>query len=420
MKDRLRVLPMKAVAAAGLLTGVLPVSILLGRYFAPETPLLWWLPPVLACLWGVAGWLAPKKWKIPFLLAGCILLLGLGMIFHVFDDLRNLALLLPCLAILVTLPPAWGRFQWDEWPAGAWMGGVVVHLAAYTLSTRPPFSGTGPYLTASFLVYGFLFTLMMNRHSIRDGMHGAAKAPAAIRRRNTALVTVMFLVAVGAACWGTLGRILDAVWQKIKLAIFYIFDFLSRLLPEQKVGQGVEGGGGGSFGGLEEAAEPSLFAIIMEKVAFVIAAAALLALVVLGAIAIYKGVIRLWKRLMAYLQRYAHDAGEDYIDEAESTLNWDERSQSIRDQLQKAFKRKEKTPRWEDMNGRDRVRWLYQQFLRRKTDARQKTAREALLSDPGYSRTQAQAFAQTYEKARYSTQEVTKEDADALRKTIKG
>ena len=145
----------------------------------------------------------------------------------------------------------------------------------------------------------------------------------------------------------------------------------------------------------------------------------LVILLALAARALYKGCKRLWKKLAAFLRRYAADAGEDYIDETESTVNWDERTQTIRDQVLNAFRR-EKPERWESMSGRERVRYLYRQFLRRRPEAKNKTAREALAAEKGYNQTQARAFTEMYELARYSERDISEGEADKLRQTIKG
>ena len=122
---------------------------------------------------------------------------------------------------------------------------------------------------------------------------------------------------------------------------------------------------------------------------------------------------------MAYMRRYADAAGEDYVDETESTVNWDERTQTIRDQVLGVFRR-DKPERWESMNGRERVRYLYRQFLRRRPEAKNKTAREALKAEKGYTQSQARAFTDLYEQARYSKRDIAEGEADALRSTIKG
>ena len=419
MKDRLRIFPMKALAAFSLILGGIPLSILAGRLFAPDTPALWLLLPFAAWVWALAGYLMPAKGRLPFSLLGCVLLAAWGVLFQWSIDPRRLLLLIPCIAALLVLPPAWARPAWDEWPPGAWIGGMVLHLIAQTVSGGPLFEGVLPWLLPCFAVYAFLYVLCMNRHSLTDGMHGAGKAPAAIRRRNAVMASVFFLAAFAAACWKRLAVWVNAAWDFIRSCIIAAVAFLMRLLPERSMSAGGSGGDmGGLLGGLDEG-EPSAFAEFMEKVFQVVALILILILIVLAARVLYRGCKRLWRRLMDYLRRYAADSGEDYIDETESTVNWDERTQTIRDQVLGVFRR-EKPERWENMNGRDRVRYLYRQFLRRRPEAKNKTAREALASEKGYSQPQARAFTELYEQARYSDRDISEGEADALRKTIKG
>ncbi len=419
MKDRLRVFPMKALAAFSLIMGISPLSILLGRTSAPDTPALWLAPLFAALLWALAGYLLPVKGRLPFALLGCGLIAGLGVLFlWPVNPLRMLTLL-PCMAALLLLPPAWGRPVWDEWPAGAWIGGIVLHLFGQFVSVWTEFDGVQPWLLPCFAVYCFMYVMCLNRHSLTDGMHGAAKAPAGIRRRNAALSVVFFLFALAAACWHRLSVWVGAAWDFIRHGIFAVIMFLTNLLPGQSMGGGGSGGDmGGLLGGMENQ-EPSPLAVFLEKVFQVVALILLLFLLALAVKTTYKGLKRLWKRLMEYLRRYAADSGEDYVDETESTVNWDQRSQTIRDQVLNVFRR-EKPERWESMNGRERVRYLYRQFLRRRPEAKNKTAREALSSDKGYSQTQARAFTEMYEQARYSDRYISEGEADALRKTIKG
>jgi cell division protein FtsL len=156
----------------------------------------------------------------------------------------------------------------------------------------------------------------------------------------------------------------------------------------------------------------------MEKVFMVLAAILLIALLVLAIRVIFKTTKELWKRLVDRLRRYAADSGEDYIDEAESTLNWDERTQSVLDRLQKAVA-KPRQPKWEELDGRGRIRRLYQQFLRRKPEEKNKTAREALKSDKHLSSAQIGSFTQLYEKARYSDHDISTQEADQLKSNIR-
>lgn len=420
MKARLRVWPMKAVAALCLYTGLFPTAVVLGRLIAPYEPLLWCLPFTAAYLWGIAGYLLPMKLRIPFAGLGGAALLGWIVLFQLPLGLSRIFLALPCAAMLALLPPAWSRPVWDEWPAGFWIGCVIFHLLAQAGATRPFLNGIGPYLMPVFTVFLLLLLFSLNRNGLRDGMHGAEKAPAGMRKRNTALICGLFLIALAASFWGKLAEALNWVWERIRDGISQVIQWIMSLLPVIS-GKGAADGGGdmSSMFGEMDASEPSAFAMFMEKVAMVLAGLILLALVILAARALYQGFKRLWKKIAAFFRRYAEDADADYIDEAESTLNWEEKAQTIRDQIRQAIKRPEKAPPWDSLNGRERVRQLYRQFLRRRPDAKAKTAREALQSDQTLSRAQADAFTRLYEQARYSTLDIAEKEADELRKSIK-
>ena len=419
MKDRLRILPLKMLAAFCLMMGGVPLSILLGRLFAPDAPVLWLLLPLVTWAWACLGYLLPGKGRLPFALLGCAMLAAWGVVFQLPLDIRRLLFLIPCMAALLALPSAWARPAWDEWPPGAWIGGIVLHLAAQSVSGGPLFQGALPWLLPCFAIYMFLYVLCLNRHGLADGMHGTGKAPVVIRQRNTVLSAVFFLFALAASCWKRLAEWAGAAWDFILRVIAAVVDFFMRLLPETGMGSGGSGGdlGGMSFG-LEEG-ETSAFALFMEKVFQALALILLLILLFFAGKALVRGCKELLKKLTAYLRRFAADAGEDYIDETESTVNWDQRTQTIRAQVLNALHR-EKPERWENMNGRERVRYLYRQFLRRRPEAKNKTAREALAAEKGYTQSQARTFTELYEMARYSQREISEGEADALRKIIKG
>ncbi len=420
MKERLRIWPMKAVAALCLLAAVLPCAILIGRNTAPEQTALWWMPASLACLWGIAAYLLPPRGRIPFSCLGGVLLVAWAVLTQLPLGWTRMLIILPCLVILALLPPAWGKLIWEEWGAGFWIGSAVVHLAAQTLAATPVFSGTLAFLRPVFAGYLFLLLMALNRQSLRDGMHGGEKAPASLRRRNTILISVMFLFALAAACWGILAEWLAALWMQIKRGLVWLIGVIGSLLPENQ-GGGTGGGGGdmlSMLGGAEEK-EPGLFAVILEKAAMAVAGVLLLGLIILAGRVLFRGIVRLWKKLTSFFRRYAEDADADYIDETESTLNWEEKTQSLRKQILQAVRRPEKAPRWESLDGRGRVRQLYRQFLMKRPQEKIKTAREALREDPGLTKAQADDFARLYERARYSNLEITENEADALRSTIK-
>ena len=73
---------------------------------------------------------------------------------------------------------------------------------------------------------------------------------------------------------------------------------------------------------------------------------------------------------------------------------------------------------WENLDGRQRVRRLYEQYLKKRPEMKDKTAREALTAEKGMGEKNALSFAGLYEKARYSDHEVTAKEADDLRKAV--
>ena len=415
MKDNLRIWPMKALAALALACGLFPVPVLLGRWLFPDSSLFWWFPFALTFLWGVGGYLLPKKVRVYWTVGGCVSAIGL---LGVLSGVHSLPLAVPCIVLLILLPPAWARPVWEEWSATFWIIGVALHLMGQALASRPPFSGTQGLLMGVFLGYAFLTLMYLNRGGIRDGMHGAEKAPAPLRHRNTILVSGLFLIAAAASAWSTLAQWLDAAWYYIRVVIASVVAFFMRLLPEVSQGSGAPGGGMEDFGGFGETAEPSAFALFMEKVFYVVAILLAVVLFFLALRFLLRKLIRLWKKILERMRAYAAAANEDYVDEAESTLNWDEKTQSIQDWVKEKMQKAQKQPKWEELDGRGRVRRLYQQYIRRRPDAQGQTVREAIHHDTRLSPAVAETFTSLYERARYSDHEISTRDADDLKKQL--
>lgn len=415
MKDRLRIWPMKALAALALFSGVFPVPVLLGRWLVPDHVLFWWFPFLMAYLWGIYGFLMPQKSRVLWTVLGCILVAC--AIFFSFG-LRAAPLAVPCVILLILLPPAWAKPIWEEWTPAFWFIGVGLHLFGQVLASRPLFSGTQGLLMAVFLMYAFLMLMYLNRGGIREGMHGTGKAPASLRYRNTILVVGFFLIAAAASAWSTLAQWLDTAWYYLRLGIGRIVWFFMQLFPEMGPAFGNSSGGSGDFGSLDEASEASAFALFMEKVFSIMAMVFLAFLLFLAFRIIIRKLRLLWKKVMKHLSMYAAAVNEDYVDEAESTLNWDEKTQSVRDRVKETIQRNRKQPKWDELNGRARVRRLYQQYIRHKPEALGLTVREVMRQDERLSSSISGAFADLYERARYSDHDVSVPEADNMRRQL--
>lgn len=420
MKHRLSPWPMKALAALELMLALYPICLLLGSFFLPDQPLLWHALPLVTLLWGVTGYLLPGKLRLPFALVGCGLLIGIWIVRRGPISMASVTMLIPCILFLLMLPAAWSQPVWEEWSSLVWTAGIIFHLIGQFLSGMPRYAGTGiavPMMIA-FALYAFLMLMALNRQGLRDGMHGAQKAPAPLRRRNTALIIGLFAVALAASLWDTLGALADRAWNTIKYALGLVIAWLLSFLPENRGGGGGNGGMG-ELAGMMGEGEPSLFAIIMEKVFWVLSFAALAVGAVLLLRLMAKAARKLWKRIMDHLRRFAAAASEDYVDEAESTRTLEETARTLREKMQQALARPPRALKWEELDGRGRVRRLYQQFLKKRPEARYQTAREAISRNGGFSRRQASEFAQLYERARYSDHVVEEREADQLRNEIR-
>ena len=74
MKERLRILPMKILAAFSLLMGMFPAFILPGQYLMPNDPAIWYALPGIAFCFGILGYLFPGKLRMVFPILGGALL----------------------------------------------------------------------------------------------------------------------------------------------------------------------------------------------------------------------------------------------------------------------------------------------------------------------------------------------------------
>lgn len=423
MRDTLRRWPQKAAAVLSLWLAAAPVFVVLGRYAAPEDARLWYAPGAVALALGLWICAVPAKRRLPALLIGLGVYLGGGVALVWPLGVLAALTLLPGAVLLIMLPPACGRMPWEEWPTGLWAGGVAAHLVAQGIAAKGGVGEIASPLAWMFAAYLFLLLFTLNRQSLRAGVHGAEKAPAALRSRNRALTIALFALALLAACWGTLSRALGSAWTQLKLWLGAAIAWLMRLFPAGTTGAG-DGGTGGTWGDMLSGlptGEASPFARLMEKVFMVLAALIALAALLVAVRLFYRKLRALMRRLLDRARRYAAQAGEEYTDEVESTLDFDERRDALRKRLRRALERRARPVPYEKLNGRERVRRLFAQYLRGKPDVpASATAREALEKEKTLPEKQASVFAELYDRARYSDHPVSEAEADRLKRELRG
>ena len=419
MKEKLRILPMKALAFFSLMLAFWPLYWICCLHFLSDVLWIRQPLPLSAMLWGAVGCIMPKKLRLPFAILGCALALASGVMIGMPSGLGGLIPFALIAGYLLLLPPAISRPVWEEWTLGIWFVGVLIHLAGqFVMGKMDP--AQLPLLQGMQVLYLLLFLLMLNRQGLRDSSHGSGKAPLKMRVRNTLLLLCLFLPALLAALWGWLGDALSWLWDKIAGFLGRIIAWIARFLESDTLAFQENPGAQVmmDFGEAEQVAEQSLLSKILEIGVLVLAGLLCLILLVIVARLSYKKLKVLIVRLLERLRRYGAASGEDYVDEAESTLDLDEKAQQLRTKIKRTFTRVRQIP-WEQLDGTARVRRLYQQYLLRRPKAAGMTAREALQQDEALPSREANQFAALYERARYSDHSVSCGEADAMRKSIK-
>lgn len=416
MKDTLRTFLLKCASSLPLPLALTPVLLVAGSYFIPGEPFLWILPGLVGYGWAMLCFFLRGRFRGLGAMLGLLPLTLLGLWRYAPYGLGVIIPLLCAAVIMLVLPTVFSAPLWDEWPFGLWIAGVALQLLGQIFTSYPPYSAASGIMGLSFAAYMLLFFLSLNAQSLRTSNHGQEKSQSSIRKRNRFMTLLLFLPALIAACWGTIGQALTQAWETIRV---WLANLLARLLFAPDDGSGSGGGMGGDmdFSGLGgEAAETGAFWKILEKIMTVIAFLILAAAVFFVLRFLWRKLKLLIPKLLQKLHAYQDAAGEDYVDEAESTLDWDERSQEIKRKILNVFRRGPGKKPWEQLDGPARVRRLYQQWAERHQPGAAKTAREALLEGSGEN---AREFADLYDAARYGEKQVSGDAADQMRRQIK-
>ena len=389
----------------GVLLVAAPVFLLAGSALSPAAGPLLWLLPLLAALAGAyMARLLPRRGRIPGLLltmalsACCALPLKAGLL-----TLVPAALAAGAAALhLWVLTRERGGIPVTFWYAGAALYAAARFIGAITALAALP----GPLLTCALLYFVYmLFALTLS--SLREGMGGGSAPSRRMTARNLLAAGLLAALLVIGANLPALAKWIRRAGGAILRGIRWLMEKIGSLMAP---GGGVSGGGGGGLdlSGLVEEKEPALWLVILEKIAYAvgIAAGASLALFLLYRAA--RAAIRGIKRLIARLRAYAGAVTEDYEDTVESLLDWGE--------VRHALRRRERAARaaeepWDRQTPRQRVRSSYRAFLGRHPDLpAAETARQAV----GDAR-----LSDIYEAARYSSREITPEEAERSRELRK-
>lgn len=326
-------------------------------------------------------------------------------------------LMMPLLAVGLLL----GSLQIGGWekdreinPA-LYVVGVFGHAVAQLLvnverqansELYEPFTGL---LTTCFLIFLGLMLLALNRFSLSESVNHRQAVPGAMRRKNTVLTAAFFLLIVLLSSLPAVIRAIQTAWAWLMGMLNRLIAWLVSLLPVPEDVAGGHDGGGMDLGGLGEAAGPNRFAEIMEKIMIVVAVAALAVALVFLLRAAWKKLKVLAAWLIKRLNEYAAAATEDYVDEVSDTREDGDKVWLLGKRLgrrAKAMKPVDESA----LSPGERIRYRYLQlWLKHPEWKPENTARENL---------EAQS-AQLYERARYSSHEISREQAEEFAQKAK-
>lgn len=387
-----------------LASGALPALIMLLIHFAPDRV---WLAAVFAAAFTAlaeACLLVRGRGRLLAGLAGCAALLGLGLWLLPPSG----ALLAPvCCMGLLGLSLPMGGWPRDKEPPPAWyVAGLVLHLAAQVMvnvsrrtGERPGYIAAAPMLMAGFILFAGLAMLSVNRAGMDQASMGRQRIPASMRRINVLLTVGLLALTLLISALPAVARAVERAWDFLLDLIRRLLDWLSRLLP-QSTSTGEMPAESMDMTGLADAsAEPSLLAVILEKIAIVLAVVAAVVLAVLAARFLYRRLKKLAKFLRELLRRYAAASCEDYEDEITDTREEGrrERQLPLRSLRRRLDLRDDKS-----LPPAQRIRRRYALMRMHHAEWQDsRTARETLSTDA----------ACLYERARYSEHPVTDEEA---------
>ena len=389
-----------------------PVAMLLVLVAAQDFFPWCWAYPAAYVLLSWVCLLIPGKKRVVCGVLSSALMIAAGVALLPWQG-RIPLLLLPIMytaLLLVTLPIGGWPYN-RELTTGWHVGGVVTHVLLQMLVNGSEMTGNGIYLPAktpllfSFLAYVVLVLLALNRASLDSAAQSRRKVPALMRRQNLVITIALLVIGVLLAAVPAIGSALNTAWDFLMKGIGLLMALISALMPQQSSGGG--SGGGGDMGdmGFGEAAPPSAFALLMEKILGWATLAVVIIVAVLLLRLIGKKLVKLFRRLWDRMLQYGAAASEDYEDEVTSTRDEsDVEREGLLARLRRAapVEDKGRTPA-------EQVRMRYKRLKQKREWNSASTARETL----------PQEAAVLYERARYAGEMLTDDEAACFKEETK-
>lgn len=386
-----------------LALGTYPVFTLICVFFAPGMVGSVWPFSAAFVAVGCLLLLLPKKARFVVFSVGCIAFLLPA--FLAAPDARAILLfcgICHCGLLLWHLQiRSWGSGQelGGGWMA-LWLGALIVgYVLSYQIQLLAP---AAPILRVGLFVYVFLGMCSMNRSSLYVASGGKNCITDRMRRTNLLLVAGMFALAAVASLFSTETRIWATIFAFIQSlrgkgvmhpeeTTEFLETVATTLATETTAGVGGGGGAAGTTEALEEL--PPITNPPDWLIAFYIAC------VVAGGLFVLVVILAKWVNKP---DKKKKAVSPDIADEITSIRKSDREGQRLKKE------KAEQIPGW--LSPAKRIRRRYKALLDKNSHWRKSsTARENLREDA----------AQIYEKTRYSSHTITKQDAEDFKNKTK-
>lgn len=402
----------KLFATLGAALVCAPVFLILGAAITPYMPEVWLIALASSLLLACFVRALPRKKRVLAMILCVLLSLAIPVFIGWLWDVTGLSIIFAVLstAVMIVHLSALLHNAGEEYLAPVWYVGIMFYLLCRLLTisgSLRPARATMDALGAVYFVY-ILFAL--NEQALLSGM-GGGRAPSRLMRwRNRLTMGILALVLVVTTNLPAIKRAMAAFLDLLRRGVLALLEWLSEPVEEEMLSN-PSAAGGPDLSGLAEIKEPSALLKFLEQVMRVVALVAVAAIVSLLLWYVGKRLVRVVKLLIKRLREYAGQVNEAYEDTVESLLDWGEVKRALQEKSEKLrVKRKARTP-WEKLNARERVRRVYEDYLREHPELPVSTTARRALRDKGTS-------GALYDRARYSTEEITLDEAERMRSAV--
>jgi hypothetical protein len=433
MKAKLSGIGLAALKGSVELLLLLPVLLITGVYLFPVEVSLWlWLFTLLFCY--AAGYSVNvyvplgKRFQLLFI----VILLGAAAAIIVSGLSYAFWIILPFTCLSIYRGARMVTWPWSfMFPISFYAVGLLIYfISSIFLQFVPSFEPFLSMLTWFGLLALAVTLLMTNQATMKQETLSGDKEPviaSGVMRQNRVLVILVLIFIV-----------LVVLFRKLQAALIGLKDqiiaWLLALFNQPAEPPAPKGAPAPPPNmGLGEAAPPAAWLQWLEKIMMVVVGIALVIGVLLLLYIAARKLPPLFKRLFRWLMVLLNQRGQrqkavGYEDDVESLMDWKRFNNSLTNRFKKWVAGQfEQKPQWQSMDNRERVRYLYRQWIRKHAKdgyqlQKHLTPEETNKDIQSWSKerepTPSGAMIGMYEQARYGHKPMNEKDIEALKKII--